>query len=122
MSTGLVPKPKGQVAQTRKDGGGSVGPQRLRALHNDGLVGPDARLESGAARRPLAVAAPAVRAARLSIAPADRLPELPDAARCAQLVAHAEVAAVTATNRRHAAVVVVVAVHVVVDRVRRHRP
>lgn len=110
MSTGVVPEPKGQVAQTREDGGRPTGAQRLRALDDDGLAEPNARLEPGAAGRPLAVAAAAVRAARLPVAPADRLPELPDATRRAQPVLH-EVAAVTAADGRHAAVVVLVVVH-----------
>lgn len=126
---GMVPKPPGQVAQTREDGGSSIGPERLRALHDDRFAEPDARLEPGAARRSLAVTAPAVRAARVPVAPADRLPELPDAARRAQPVVRGlQVAAVAAATHRRgrvsAAVVLAAAavLHGVFRRRRRRRP
>lgn len=107
------------MAQTRKDGGRQAGPQRLRALHDDRFAEPNARLQPGAAGRPLAVATAAVRAARFPVAPANRLPELPNATRGTQPVFR-QVTAVTATDHRHA-FVVVIAVHVVVTGVR-HRP
>lgn len=116
----MVPEPEGQVAQTREDGGGPTGPERLRALDDDGLAEPNARIQPCAAGWPVAVAAVAVRSARFPVAPADRLPELPDAARRAQPVVH-EVSAVAAADGRHAAVVVL-AVHVVVVHRVRCRP
>lgn len=124
MSAGLVPEPESQVAQTGKDGGGPIGPQRLRALHDDRFAEPDARFEPGAARRPVAFAAAAVRPAGFPVASANRLPELPDAARRAQSVpVFHEIAAVAATDDHHAVVVVVVVdVHVVDDLGVRRRP
>lgn len=116
---GLVPEPEGQVAQTGEDGGGQAGLERLRALHDDRFAEPDARIEPGAAGGPVAVAAAVVRVTGFPVTPADRLPELPDAARRPQPVVH-EVAAVTTADHRHA-FVVVLAVHVVVPGVR-HRP
>lgn len=85
------------MAQTREDGSGSAGPERLRPLNDDRLAKPDARFQPGAARRPVAVAAPAVRAARFPVTPADWLPKLPYAARGAQLFFR-QVAAVAATD------------------------
>lgn len=100
MPAGVVPEPKGQVAPAGEDGGGPIGPERLRALDDDRFAGSDAGLQPGAARRPVAVATAAVRAARFPVAPADRLPELPDAARRAQPVVVRQVAAVAATDDR----------------------
>lgn len=116
----MVPEPEGQVAQTGEDGGGQTGPERLRALDDGRFAQPDAGVQPGPARRPVAIAAAAVRAARFPVAPADRLPELPDATGGAlrSAVVRTEVAAVAATtdhHHRHAAVVVL-AVHVFVVR------
>lgn len=108
------------MAQTREDGSGSAGPERLRALDDDGFAEPYARVEPGAAGGPVVVTAAAVRAARVPVAPADRLPELPDAARRTQPVHH-EVATVASADGRHATVVVL-AVHVVVVHHVRRRP
>lgn len=100
MPAGVVPEPEGQVAPAGEDGGGTIGPQRLRALDDDRFAGPDAGLQPCAARRPVAIAAAPVRAARFPVASADRLPELPDAARRAQPVVVHQVAAVAATDDR----------------------
>lgn len=104
------------MAQTGEDGGGPAGPERLRALHDGRFAEPDARFQPGPTGRPMAVAAPAVRPAGIPVAPADRLPELPDAARRAQPVAVHEVPAVAATDDHHTHVVVLVLldIHVVV--------
>lgn len=118
------------MAQTRENGGGPPGSQRLRALDDDRFPGPDARFQPGTARRSVAVAAAAVRAARFPVASADRLPELLDATRRAQPVvdkvtavsAAAPAAPATADHRHAAVVVVIIAVRVVVNRVHRHRP
>lgn len=116
---GVVPEPEGQVAQTGEDGGGKAGPKRLRALNDDRFAEPDAGVQPGAARRPVAVTTAAVRVTRFLVAPADGLPELPDAAGCALRppVVLTEVAAITATADHHRhSTVVVVDVHVFIVR------
>lgn len=112
----MVPEPKGQVAQTGKDGSSQTGPERLRALNDDWFAEPNARVQPGPACRSVAVTASAIRTARFPVSSADRISELPDAAGGAlrSAVVRAKVAAVTATtDHRHLhAAVIFLAVHV----------
>lgn len=120
--TGMVPEQEGQVAQTRENGSGQIGPERLRALHDDRSRFDEsdaAGLEPRAARGPLAVPAAVVRVTGFPVAPANRLSELFDPAGRAQQQRAAdygddEIAAVSATDCRRHAAVVVLAVHAVV--------
>lgn len=114
----MVPEPKSQVAQTGEDGGSQTGPERLRALDDDRFSESNARVQSGPARRPVAVTTAAVRTARFSVSSADWIPELPDATGGAlrSAIVLAKVTAVAATTdhcHRHAADVVL-AFHVLV--------
>lgn len=75
----MVPEPQGEVAPPGEDGGGAARPQRVPR----GIVafeGGGGGFEPRAADGPVAVAAAALRPARVPQPPPDRLPQLPDAA------------------------------------------